>query len=40
MSRDDAAAVFAALDSNGDGEMSLQEFEDYWVANMQSTRLQ
>jgi hypothetical protein len=39
MSRDDAAAVFVALDSNGDGEMSQQEFEDYWVANMQNTRL-
>ena len=39
MSRDDATAVFMVLDSNGDGEMSQQEFEDYWIANMQNTRL-
>ena len=39
MSRDDAAAVFMVLDSNGDGEMSQQEFEDYWVANMRNTSL-
>jgi hypothetical protein len=39
MSHDDASAVFMVLDSNGDGEMSQREFEDYWVANMQNTRL-
>lgn len=39
MSRDDATAVFMVLDSNGDGEMSQREFEDYWIANMQNTRL-
>ncbi len=39
MSGDDASAVFMVLDSNGDGEMSQREFEDYWVANMQNIRL-
>ena len=39
MTREDAAAVFGVLDSNGDGELSLQEFEDYWAANSQSNCL-